>query len=215
MTTTIQWTLAGARLIAAAPGVLVAVGQVHDVLRSGRPAPADLDRAAELPPVPAAEHLASRVLLRALLDVVTGEPGATIAHDPMSRPFLTGRPDVGISLSHSDGLVAAAVAPGRPVGVDVQAPTPASPALLARCCTPTGRAVLTALPDAERDLAFARLWVVQEACVKADGTGLAGRPWRVPVEPGERTGTWCGYRWVTLHDAAGAPAACAFGPERR
>lgn len=35
------------------------------------------------------------------------------------RPYLPGHPDVGVSLSHADGLVAAAVGPGA-VGVDVE-----------------------------------------------------------------------------------------------
>ncbi len=86
-----------------------------------------------------------------------------------------------MSLSHSAGWVAAAVGRGRDVGVDVQVPAPVGDRLLRLCCLPGDADALAALPEDARRLGFARVFAVQEACVKALGEGLSGRPWTVPV----------------------------------
>ena len=57
----------------------------------------------------------------------------------------------------------------------------------------------------------AGIWTVQEACVKAAGSGLAGRPWRIPVEVAQLHGRWRGYRWVSLA-GFGVPVGLARGP---
>jgi 4'-phosphopantetheinyl transferase len=68
------------------------------------------------------------------------------------------------------------------------------------------------MPAPQRDLEFAWIWTAQEACVKATGQGLAGRPWTVPVEVGQRAGTWHGVRWLSLRDRFGTPVSCAYQP---
>ena len=69
---------------------------------------------------------------------------------------------------------------------------------------------LDRLPERERAVEFAWVWTVQEACVKAEGTGLAGRPWRIEVPPRPRTGQWGGYRWIPLRGSTDTPLSCAF-----
>jgi 4'-phosphopantetheinyl transferase len=91
-----------------------------------------------------------------------------------------------------------------------------SAGVIARCCEPAVADELAALPDDVRDLEFAWIWTVQEACVKAAGTGLAGRPWSIPVGLGQREGHWLGHRWLSLRDDSAVPlsvahARCAAG----
>jgi 4'-phosphopantetheinyl transferase len=73
------------------------------------------------------------------------------------------------------------------------------------------------MPPDRAARAFAQVWTVQEACVKARGTGLSGAPWRVPAEPDRPVGAWGGLRWQRLPWPAAAGArhtalALAFGP---
>ncbi|MFE1902760.1 4'-phosphopantetheinyl transferase family protein [Streptomyces gardneri] len=175
----------------------------------------DREAAAELPPWRALEHAASRTLLRALLREI-GEDlgGGRVAARPSGRPYLPDRPDLGVSLSHSSGWVAAAVALDRDVGVDVQTPRAAGDRLLRLCCTPGDAEALAALPESGRRREFAWIFTTQEACVKATGTGFAGRPWTVPVTLGQRTGAWEKVRWCAPRDAQPVPAACAWTDRR-
>ncbi|MFG1757444.1 4'-phosphopantetheinyl transferase family protein [Micromonospora echinofusca] len=177
------------------------------------PAPSDLATVGDLPAGPRAERLAARALLRLLLAAELGRTaGATpiAAHDG-GQPHLPEWPEVSVSLSHDAGTVAAALGRGIPVGVDVQVPVPAPPALLRRCCAPAVRAALDRLPEPARDREFAWIWTVQEACVKATGAGLAGRPWAIAVPAGRRTGRWADLRWVSLRGHTRVPASVAYG----
>jgi 4'-phosphopantetheinyl transferase len=187
------------------------------LLRHHPPAPSDLATVGDLSAGPRAERLAARALLRLLLAAELGRTaGATpiAAHDG-GQPRLPEWPEVSVSLSHDAGMVAAALGRGVPVGVDVQVPVPAPPALLRRCCAPAVRAALARLPEAARDREFAWIWTVQEACVKATGAGLAGRPWAIPVPAGRRTGRWADLRWVSLRGHTRIPASVAHGVDTR
>nr|BFE50203.1 hypothetical protein GCM10017745_36300 [Saccharothrix mutabilis subsp. capreolus] len=140
-----------ARVFAVAPGVFAAVGRAAC----------------------ASEGLAARGMLARLLGVV--EPSAAllpVSSRESGQPFLEGRPELSVSLSHDGGWVAAAVGIGVDVGVDVQPPLPVSHGMLRRCCTSTAFAALSSLSTVDGE--FAWMWSVQEACVKAEGTGSAG-----------------------------------------
>jgi 4'-phosphopantetheinyl transferase len=158
-----------------------------------------------------AEYLAARTLLRGLLAEELGSEAETtlVAARPSGQPYLPAHPQLGISLSHSGGQVAAAVGVGVGVGVDVQVPVPASPEVLRRCCSPAVRTELAGLSRDVRDLEFAWIWTVQEACVKATGAGLAGRPWSIPVLPRQREGEWRGLRWRSLRADSAVPVSIA------
>jgi 4'-phosphopantetheinyl transferase len=168
-------------------------------------------------PTPRTRQFAAvRTLLRDLLIEVAGRRvGSTpIAAHANSQPYLPERPDLSVSLSHSGDWVAAAVGTGAEVGVDVQVPEPTSDALLRRCCTPTARDLLRRMSGSERDREFAWIWSAQEACVKAVGMGLAGRPWTIPVNVGQRTGAWNEVRWQSLREEYAVPVTCAYRPLR-
>ncbi|MFE5730870.1 4'-phosphopantetheinyl transferase family protein [Streptomyces sp. NPDC056528] len=194
-----------------ADGVHHLAARSEEVLGALPVAAADRAAAAGLPPWRAAEHLASRTLLRFLLrEVGEDAGGGPVAALPGGRPYLPGRPGLGVSLSHSPGWVAAAVGRGRDVGVDVQVPAAVGDRLLRLCCLPGDADALAALPGDARRLGFARVFAVQEACVKAVGKGLSGRPWTVPVVLGARTGAWNRVRWSAPRDDDRVPVACAW-----
>lgn len=182
-------------------------------LRDSTPFPADARVAGQFHERRAAEYLAARMLLRRLVGEVadSGLAVSPLASRRGGQPFLTARPEIGISLSHTDGWAAAAVHLRGRVGVDVQAPAPVSRRLLRRCCTLSARRALARLPEAERCREFAWIWAVQESCVKATGRGLAGRPWTIPVEVGQASGNWGDVQWSAARRDCPVAFACAYG----
>lgn len=78
-----------------------------------------------------------------------------------------------VSLSHSNGWVAAALAPFA-IGIDLECPRKARDllALGAEVFSPSEMAVLHRLPEHERAGAFYRFWTVKEAVGKRAGHGL-------------------------------------------
>ncbi|MGV9380420.1 4'-phosphopantetheinyl transferase family protein [Nonomuraea sp. NPDC003707] len=174
--------------------------------------PDDLAAAGGLPAWRAAERIAARALLRGLLAVTADEEAAAapVRGRRSGRPFLSGRPDVDVSLSHSDGWAAAAVGLRGRVGVDVQLPRPRIPPIRGG---EGSRSVAPRLPRTGAPVVEAAwIWSVQEACVKATGEGLAGRPWQIPVEPGASTGRWGRLRWAAFRELFPAPVSCAWDP---
>ena len=177
--------------------------------------PDDLRATRDGPAWRRAQRLGARGLLRRLLDrVVPAAAGAEIETCPGGRPRLKGWPQIGISLSHDEGLAAVAVAIGRHVGVDVQTPPrDLSEGLVRRCLRERAPAVLSL--DAEaRATEFAWIWSVQEACVKCEGSGLAGRPWCIDVPAGAAAGRWRDVTWRMLRRHTAIPISCAFGEPR-
>ncbi|MEW1762024.1 4'-phosphopantetheinyl transferase superfamily protein [Streptomyces cyaneofuscatus] len=187
------------------------VGRSEEVLAALPVAERDRAAASRLPPWRAEEYAASRTLLRALLrEIGEDVAGGPVAAHPSGRPYLPGRPDLGVSLSHSSGRVAAAVGRGCAVGVDVQAPSYVSDRLLGRCCSPADAEALAGMPEARRRREFAWIFTVQEACVKAVGRGLSGRPWNVPVNLGQQAGDWGRVSWCAPRDGEPFPVGCAW-----
>ncbi|MGW5276508.1 4'-phosphopantetheinyl transferase family protein [Streptomyces sp. NPDC004044] len=87
------------------------------------------------------------------------------------RPLLADRPDVHLSLSHTDGVVAAA-AGHVPVGIDVErlARGGRSTEVMHSVLTAAELALVTA--HADPDHAFLRQWVRKEALIKIGRTDL-------------------------------------------
>ncbi|MGW4161892.1 4'-phosphopantetheinyl transferase family protein [Streptomyces sp. NPDC004788] len=122
-----------------------------------------------------ADVLAARLLLRLCAARVTGRaPGAVAlaqhcaacGRDGHGRPYLPGLPDLGVSLSHADGLAAAAASPGS-VGIDTEPRTrrPGPLPVLRRLLPEPAVRAAAGAPDP--GLALLRLWVRHEALFKA------------------------------------------------
>jgi 4'-phosphopantetheinyl transferase len=79
------------------------------------------------------------------------------------------------NLSHTRGLVAAAVAARHPVGIDVEQiePRKADLRTAEEFFAPAEVAALRAMTAAERVSGFFRFWTLKEAYIKAVGAGLA------------------------------------------
>ncbi len=130
----------------------------------------------QLQPRRRAAFLASRALLRGLLQAATGvaadawEVSAPVASAPVARSDAVVA-DVHVSLSHRLGWVAAAVA-HAPVGVDIECLRPTRSPAAERAALMLSPAELAAWqasppPDRERDLDLLRTWVAKEAWFKA------------------------------------------------
>lgn len=110
-------------------------------------------------------HLARDRLLAGYLGV--GPSSLQFVRGPGGKPRL-GDEALRFNLSHSDRLGLVGVSRARELGVDVQAPHPATgkPWFARRICTPREYSAYAEHPQPERLL---RLWVRKEAVVKARG----------------------------------------------
>ena len=198
------------RLFCPGPDVWVLTGPRHR-WHTARPASDDVAAVEGLPPWRAMERLAGRAALRELLCLATPDLVASpVRTDRRGKPWLADHPEVGVSISHDGETVAAAVALHVPVGVDVQhAPRRPSEGMLHRCL---GRHLqsLGHLRPEQRARELAWVWSAQEACVKATGSGLSGRPWSIDIPPGRGQGRWREYKWVSFRDQSETPLSCAF-----
>jgi 4'-phosphopantetheinyl transferase len=158
----------------------------HPDLHEGLLAPWERQRLAPIRlPGRRDDVLAARLLLRLCAARFTGRPPhesapaqfcAECGRDGHGRPYLPDHPGVGVSLSHADGLVAAAVGPGA-VGIDVEPSTrrPGPLSVLGRLLPEDDLREATARPDP--GAALLRLWVRREAVLKAGQDGLRLLEW--------------------------------------
>lgn len=133
-------------------------------------------------------YLAAHVLLRQALAAHLRVPPAQIRYARASCPNCGrahGRPRVvadrapHFSLSHSGGMVLAAVAPESvgPLGIDVQhSPSLSTAELCAHLLHPAERTELERASDQQRAGTFGQIWARKEAYLKAIGTGLCRSP---------------------------------------
>jgi len=131
-------------------------------------------RWATLPPAARAAFVASRALLRDLLQSATGVPAAAwdVSAEAGSAPVARSPAAAGVvhvSLSHRLGWVAAAVAPAS-VGVDVECDRPARSdpgERAALMLSPEESTAWHALPADGREAALLARWTAKEAWFKA------------------------------------------------
>lgn len=173
-----------------------------------------------------AAHLLVRMCAARLLRVRPGDISivqrCATCGGPHGRPRVAGHPEVGASLAHSRGAVAAA-AGMVPVGIDVEALPPTgrlAPGELSAALTATEIAAIESAADPQRALLLA--WARKEACLKAglvDVDGLDGFDLSaLPLEPPPRDlvarslphGRWAVHDWWDGRaDAIGAVVAPA------
>lgn len=140
----------------------------------GQSTPAERARAAAFQrPSDRCDYVAAHLLVRLCAASAINVPPATlplvqqcsVCRGPHGRPTLLGLPGVHVSLSHTGGWVAAAVA-GEPVGIDLENASSAAlePSLLDFVLTPAERAVVESADTPTRT--FRRFWVRKEALLK-------------------------------------------------
>ena len=122
-----------------------------------------------------AHFTVGRGALRSLLARYVGACPSQLelGYAPQGKPLLLGH-DLPFNVAHSHGLALVAIAPGRPVGVDLERvrDLPAATAIAERFFSPAERARLAAAPPVLRMAQFLRLWTRKEAYLKATGGGL-------------------------------------------
>ncbi|MEO1203697.1 MAG: 4'-phosphopantetheinyl transferase superfamily protein [Pseudomonadota bacterium] len=174
------------------------------------------------------EFAGGRALAKHLLERVTGRPPSShvIRLAESGRPGC--EPGLDLSIAHSAGLLACAVAREATVGVDIERPEPGrNTERISRAYFTSEEADWLAGEPAE---SFYRLWVLKEAWLKARGSGLAGGLDRLSVRfdgahidariDGAEAGTLLLFEWqdVPIGLAAGstdsAPAVLEWSGER-
>lgn len=135
----------------------------------------------------AAWTLVGRLLRDVAPDVVPGPPSSPAVTRRCARCGSTshGKPEVPVALaagwhvsvSTTDGRVAAALSDDGPVGVDVESISAAArPETVAVALHPAERRTLGSLADAAAARRLAATWARKEAALKATGDGLALDP---------------------------------------
>lgn len=144
---------------------------------------------------------------------------ATSLHAPASAAATAAvlaedRPS--FSLTHTDRLVAVAVATGRDVGVDAEAVVAdaATAAVAATFCTPAELQAFDALDEGDRLTRFFALWTLKESILKAAGKGFLMPPQDLEIGFSPPAARWTGGEtpWQAWHGAFGTGhhiAVCA------
>jgi 4'-phosphopantetheinyl transferase len=121
---------------------------------------------------------AARSLMRRLLQDLTGVPAEEwdFAVGDHGKPLVcapaAGR-SIGINISHAEGMVVCAAAPGTVIGVDLEwLGRVVEPRIADRRFAAAEAAALRLVPADRRREAFLSIWTVKEAYVKALGGGL-------------------------------------------
>lgn len=111
----------------------------------------------------------------------------SIACTAQGKPYLVEYPTLHFNLSHTEGLIAVAVSPGHPVGVDVERlATPQTYRELApRVMTPAECAYMAVQKRPEDR--FTQLWSAKEAVMKATGLGFGLPPREIELTGQEPT----------------------------
>ena len=168
----------------------LAPAEVHVWIMSSHPSPAlvaqlkallspdERDRASRFGPEQSQrDFVIARGVLRQFLGrYLKADPaGLRFSYGPQGKPFIEGT-GLGFSMTRSSGLVACAFAWDCHVGIDVERMQAGISIveIASRFFPPEKAAKIVALPPAEREPAFFRLWTRQEAYSKATGEGLTG-----------------------------------------
>jgi 4'-phosphopantetheinyl transferase len=121
-------------------------------------------------PLAKLHFLFGRMLLRKMLHRHSPETPFHLSCSVHGKPYLMHAPHIGINLSHSDRLVAAAVAFGTDVGVDVEAIRSVKIPPFKSCFSDKELDFIQADPQPVNS--FFQLWTRKEAVSKADGRGM-------------------------------------------
>ena len=121
--------------------------------------------------------LAARALVRAMLAYYTGVLSTTLefAKKDQGKPYLINAPSpIYFNLSHSGNFAALAVSTVGEIGIDIETIRPRNYLAIAeRYFHADEQTQLLALPEAERETLFFKLWTLKEAFFKATGGGLS------------------------------------------
>jgi|TARA_B110000196_G_scaffold247965_1_gene217024 4'-phosphopantetheinyl transferase len=121
--------------------------------------------------------IAGRAQLRRILSLYTSTDPSEISFEygQNQKPLLPKHSDLSFNLSHSENMGLVAVTYSRRVGIDLEyleAERPFSK-IAERFLTKSENDFINGYPEEERSRAFYRIWTLNEAYLKALGTGLS------------------------------------------
>jgi hypothetical protein len=175
---------------------------------------------ARLPDSGLAPRAAARACLRQVLAACLdrADEAITLGRDRYGKPCLAvGDAGLQFNLSHCGHWAVVAVAPDRPVGIDIEDPTERRSllwrAIARRNFEPGQAAMLCATTEDEGLAMFLAEWTRREAILKAHGIGL-----RAPLDAVPAAAAHAGrcrfdgrdWRWIALHPPGGAIVTLAF-----
>jgi len=123
------------------------------------------------------EFVAGRTFLKLALAEFTGLPAKSLPFhtNEYGKPELCGAHSIHFNLSHSHGVLIAAISRSGPVGVDIELIRPIrnSQSIAASWFSSRECQLLESVNHEDCDREFVRLWTRKEAVLKAVGTGLS------------------------------------------
>ena len=124
-------------------------------------------------------YVVGRALLRAILaSILRVDPSdVAIARGRRGRPVLAAADGLDFNVSHTGGVLLAAIGRGVTVGVDVERGTRVidTRGLARRCLSPAERLDLEPLDDEQARRRVLQLWTCKEAMSKATGDAMSAR----------------------------------------
>lgn len=143
------------------------------------------------------DYAIAHLLQLRLLQKATGNRQFRFVRGAYGKPALdppVGVPPLRINISHSRGCVACVLGRGAEVGIDVEdeGRIGGRHRVAGDIFSAEERHVLAALDEAGRRKAFAAMWTMKEAIIKADGRGLAMPMQGFTVDPGSSSVRFAG-----------------------
>ncbi|MEU7556511.1 4'-phosphopantetheinyl transferase superfamily protein [Streptomyces sp. NPDC044571] len=196
-------------------GAVLTVARRPDLQQTPPLSPAEQRVVHALPAWRQAEWMAGRLLAKRLVGEVLAAPAEDVEILPRDdgSPYVgvggSPVPDLNVSISHTAGHVAAALA-GVPVGVDL-CETASAPAVRRVADHALSPGELS-LVGAHRADALVGSWALKEAAVKADRSGIFGAAPRCIAILGLRPPVLSGRRSAMVWQAGGAVLALVLAP---
>lgn len=123
------------------------------------------------------EYLITRALVRTVLSQLVTLPARTLrfADNAYGRPSLIQWPELSFNVSHTDGMIALAVAENGQIGIDIErlGTRRSTQNLAQHCFTRREVIALQAIDPSRFDTTFFSYWTLKESYVKACGLGLS------------------------------------------
>ena len=123
------------------------------------------------------KRLAGRAYLRRILSKYTQTDASEIsfAYENNRKPVLANYPNLSFNLSHSENLGLIAVTHSRRIGIDLECLEAERPfsKIAERFLTKNENSFINGHPEEERSQAFYQVWTLNEAYLKALGTGFS------------------------------------------
>ena len=127
-------------------------------------------------------RVAGKLLLAQMYEELTGEEMPPIEKAPRGKPYFPGS-NLHFSITHTKTTVFCAIA-DRQIGIDAEdLNRKVSPTLAEKILSPAEYAQYTQVPEADRNEALLRFWVLKEAEAKCSGLGLRGYPNHTDFSP--------------------------------